>query len=119
MKEDHTTPPESISYNNLVELAVKQRHGSDAIAELTNHEDGTVERAGKRIDYFENCERWDSAKDTIIQACYAGELVAYVCNESGTVKKIDRQYSVSLKRTQKNAVMSVNFLTECETFVDF
>ena len=92
MKEDHTTPPESISYNNLVELAVKQRHGSDAIAELTNHEDGKVERAGKRIDYLEDCKRWDSAKDAIIQACYAGELVAYVCNESGTVKKIDRQY---------------------------
>jgi len=114
MKKDHTTPQESISYQNLVELIVKQLHGGDAIAEITGNRDVVkkkkhrmeVERAGKWIDYFEDCERGDSAKDTIIQACYAGTLVAYVCNETGGVKKIDRQYwdedsSVVVKREKQ------------------
>ena len=39
MKKDHTTPQESISYQNLVELIVKQLHGGDAIAEITGNRD--------------------------------------------------------------------------------
>ena len=70
MKKDHT-PPEAISFLSLVELIVKQRHSSDAIADITTHVLGkgkksrtVLKRAGKPINYIKDSKdsnRWDTA----------------------------------------------------------
>ena len=91
MKKDHT-PPEAISFLSLVELIVKQRHGSDAIADITTHVLGkgkksrtVLKRAGKPINYIKDSKdsnRWDTAKEAIRQACNKGELTACVCRKT-------------------------------------
>jgi hypothetical protein len=91
MKKDHT-PPEAISFLSLVELIVKQRYGSDAIADITTHVLGkgkksrtVLKRAGKPINYIKDSKdsnRWDTAKEAIRQACNKGELTACVCRKT-------------------------------------
>lgn len=81
----------------LVELVVAKQYGNDAIAKPTVYDMGEgeeswveVERAGKRILYTVDIERWESAREHIREASHAGMLVSYVANSSGEEKRLTK-----------------------------
>ena len=72
-------PKGNYSLKNLIERVVERRHGGNAIAEVTIHGGEhhlETERAGERIPYHEDGERWESARESIRQALEAGILTA-------------------------------------------
>lgn len=82
-------PKGNYSLKDLVERVVERRHGRNAIAEVTIHSGKKhleVERAGERILYHEDGERWESARETIRQALEVGTLTA--CLQDSNSKEL-------------------------------
>ena len=98
------------SLKELIERVVERRHGSNAIANITDRIEVPmlgepiesekfagrfnilmkIKREGEWIDYFEDSERWDSARESTRQALEAGTLAAWFRNLKGGSDRIPK-----------------------------
>ena len=98
-----------ISLKDFVEMVVARIHGQGAVAKIDNngirfpdkvtsfkvgdktHQQGKgyVSRAGKKITFAEDCERWDGAKNLIYEAFSENELRLYVRLIKGDLYPVD------------------------------
>jgi hypothetical protein len=98
------------SLKELIERIVERRHGSNAIANITDRIEVPmlgepikseefvggfnilikIKREGEWIDYFEDSERWDSARESTRQALEAGTITAWFRNLNGGNDRIPK-----------------------------
>ncbi len=105
----HFIPEGTISLPDLVEMVVAQLYGQDAIAEIDKIENGEVTsfqldgetlqqrsmyviRAGVKIPYIEDGQRWDGVTEQIRLALSSGKLTAYVDTKSNQEQPIPKSY---------------------------